>query len=214
MRALAEETTRTADFLSSLSEADWARPTRCAPWSVFELAVHAWRGSMRIREMIAAGPVESEAEKDAVTYCRFDSSAMAPAIAQRASEDAALHDPAVFASTWRDDWKAALDLAGDPSLIYPGVFGLMAMGEYLKTRVLEVTIHTMDLRDALGLAPDPTLHGLTVTCDVLRGLLGTDLRALGVDDVRFALTATGREPLNDSEKELLGPLADLMPVLR
>ena len=50
----------------------------------------------------------------------------------------------------------------------------------------------MDLRHALGLDPDPTPGGLEATCDVFRGLLGADLRPLGMDDVRFALNGNGR----------------------
>jgi len=79
--------------------------------------------------------------------------------------------------------------------------------------VVEVTIHAMDMRDGLNLAPDPTEPGLTVCCEVLRGLLGADVRPLGIDDVRFAETATGRATLDDAEREMLGPLAGLFPVL-
>ncbi|MEX2393289.1 MAG: hypothetical protein WD826_02300, partial [Actinomycetota bacterium] len=68
--------------------------------------------------------------------------------------------------------------------------------------------------DALGRDPDPTRWGLGATCDVLRGLLGADLRPLGVDDLRFALLGTGRATLTDGEREMLGPLADSFPLLQ
>jgi hypothetical protein len=49
---------------------------------------------------------------------------------------------------------------------------------------------------------------------VLRGLLGADLRPLGVDEVRFALAGTGRADLTDAERGVLGPLADSFPLLQ
>jgi hypothetical protein len=80
--------------------------------------------------------------------------------------------------------------------------------------LIEVGIHTMDLRDALGLEPDPSPEGLEGLCDVLRGILGADLRTMGVDDVHFALAGTGRAKLTDAEREMLGPLADSFPLLQ
>ncbi|MGH2830635.1 MAG: maleylpyruvate isomerase N-terminal domain-containing protein [Actinomycetota bacterium] len=216
--ALVAETRRTGDFLATLSSEDWDRPTRCPPMVVLDLAAHAWRGGQRIVEMVAAGPVDSEPEKDGVTYFRYDPAAIGPEVVARAQAVAAEHDAKTFAGDWRQGWAEALDAAavamekGDG--VYDNVFGgLMRMSEYLRTRVLEVAIHTMDLRHAVGLSPDPTEAGLMVTCDVLRGLLGTDLRSLGVDDVRFALVGTGREPLSESEWDLLGPLVEKFPLL-
>jgi uncharacterized protein (TIGR03083 family) len=216
LAALSEETARSGELFDSLGPDDYARPTRCEPLSVLELGAHAWRGSVRILEMTEAGPLEDQPTKDAVTYFVYDADAEAPMIARRAREAAQSHSAETFADAWRSSWSAALDAAqrAKQEGVYVTVFGSLKMSEYLKTRVLEVTIHTMDIRDALGLAPDPTDAGLTVTCDVLRGLLGTDLRPLGIDDVRFALTGTGRAVLDAAEREMLGPLAGLFPLLR
>jgi hypothetical protein len=93
-------------------------------------------------------------------------------------------------------------------------FGTLRLREYVRTRCVEVAIHSMDLRAALGMAPDPTPEGLEAACDVLRGLLGTDLRRLGMDEVRFALAGTGRAELSAAEREMLGPLADSFPLLQ
>jgi hypothetical protein len=107
--------------------------------------------------------------------------------------------------------RAQGELAGGDRL-YRSIFGLIRLSEYVRTRVVEVTIHTMDLRDALGLAPDPSDEGLRVTCDVLRGLLGIDTLALGIDEVHFALAGTGRAALTDHDRDVLGPLADRLPL--
>jgi len=101
-------------------------------------------------------------------------------------------------------------LGDDPVL--PNVFGLIRLSEYLKTRCVEIVIHHMDLDDALARKPHPDPGALEIVGDVLRGLLGTDLRPVGVDDVRFALIGTGRAPLNDDERQLLGPLDAKFPL--
>lgn len=216
LHALSAECARTGALLDSLTSDDWPRPTRCPPLTVFELAAHAYRGALRIAEMIDEGARDDEAEKSAITYFQYDANAEAPMIVKRAQEVAQTLHPGTMAGIWQSGWDAALAKAAphmhvDP--VFDTVFGRMHLSEYLKTRVVEVTIHAMDMRDGLNLAPDPTEPGLTVCCEVLRGLLGADVRPLGIDDVRFAETATGRATLDDAEREMLGPLAGLFPVL-
>ena len=216
--ALRAEIERVGRFLEGLPPADWDRPTRCPPLTVLELAAHAWRGGVRINEMLDAGPVDDEPEKDGATYFRYDATLESPRIVLRAQEVAATLDAETFPRTWSEGWGVALQRVDaalekdDPVL--PGVFGRIRLTEYLRTRCVEVTIHHMDLRDAVGLGPDPTPDGLEATCDVLRSLLGTDLRPHGVDEVHFALAGTGRMELTTAEREMLGPLADSFPLLQ
>lgn len=216
LEALSDECRRAAEFFDGLDGGDWIQPTRCPPLTVFELAVHAYRGSRRIVETIDAGPRPDEAEKSAITYFQYDTDAEGPVIVERAQEASRDFRPETFAGIWQTGWSEALAKA-KPAMaidqVYDTVFGRMHLSEYLKTRVVEVTIHAMDLRHALNLSPDPTQSGLTVCCDVLRGLLGADVRPLGIDDVRFAETATGRATLDDAERDILGPLVALFPVL-
>lgn len=214
--ALGREVARVGDFLRGLVDDDGNRPTRCPPMTVLDIASHVLRGASRIREMIAAGPVGTEPEKDAVTYFQYDVASVAPDVVRRAklaSTDFA--GPGALARAWSPAWRAALDdarsLVGDPVL--PGMFGSMRLSEYLQTRVVEVTVHHMDLRNALADEPAPDPGALEMTADVLRGLLGTDLRPAGVDDVRFVLVGTGREQLSAHERALVGPLAGAFPLL-
>ncbi|MHB8512830.1 MAG: maleylpyruvate isomerase N-terminal domain-containing protein [Actinomycetota bacterium] len=214
LAALTVEVQRTAVLLESLSLEQWQKPTRCEPLSVFEIAVHACRGAARTIEMIEKGPVDSEPEKDGVTYFQYDSSFAASGVVTRAQQDAMKTNPLEFAIEWSKRWGEAFDACraqkGDPVL--HSIFGLMRLSEYLRTRVVEVTIHTMDMRQALGMEPDPSHEGLETCADVLRGLLGIDVRRIGIDDVRFCLIGTGREPLNENERELLGPLSESFPL--
>jgi uncharacterized protein (TIGR03083 family) len=213
--ALAREVGSVGQLLHALKPKQWEAPTRCPPLTVRELAAHMMRGAMRIDEMLDKGPVDAEPEKDAITYFQFDPGDEGPLIVKRAQEAAAGFPPDL-ARAWDLEWTKALQrarthLGDDPVL--PNIFGLIRLSEYLKTRCVEVVVHHMDLDDALGrkLHPDP--GALEVVGDVLRGLLGTDLRPLGVDDVRFALVGTGRAPLNDDERQMLGPLAAKFPLL-
>jgi len=210
--ALAREVGSVGQLLHMLKPKQWEQPTRCPPMNVRELAAHMLRGADRIQEMLDAGPVDAEPERDGITY--FQSVTVSGEIVKRAQEASASFPPDL-AKAWDLDWTKALQRARmyineDPVL--RNVYGLMRLSEYLKTRCVEVLIHHMDLDDAVGRKPHPDKEALEVVGDVLRGLLGTDLRPAGVDDVRFALIGTGRAPLNDDERQLLGPLDAKFPL--
>ena len=212
--ALAREVGSVGQLLHTLKPTQLEQPTRCPPMNVRDLAAHMMRGALRLEEMLAAGSVDEEPQKDAITYFQFDSASEAPVILKRAQEAAASLPPDL-AKAWDLEWTKALQRArmyinDDPVL--PNVFGLIRLTEYLKTRCVEVVIHHMDLDDALGRKLHPDKEALEITGDVLRGLLGTDLRPVGVDDVRFALIGTGRAQLNDDERHVLGPLAAKFPL--
>ena len=214
IEALAREVGDVGQLLHMLKQKQFEQPTRCAPLTVRELASHMLRGGLRIQEMVAAGSIDDEPEKDAITYFQYDSQEEGPMIARRAQEASASF-PKDLAAAWDLEWTKALQrarmhLADDPVL--PSVFGMIRLSEYIKTRIVEVVIHHLDLDDALGKKPHPDAKALEICGDVLRGLLGTDLRPAGIDDVRFALTGTGRAPLNDKEREILGPLAEKFPL--
>ena len=216
VEALAREVGSVGKVLHKLAPQQWATPTRCPPLTVLQLTAHMARGAVRIDEMIFAEPVEDEPERDAVTYFQYDAEAEAPMIVARAQEVAdEIGDGSAMVRFWDERWSRALRGARETDLsrVGPTVFGTMRVGEYLKTRVLEVTVHHLDLDDALGHAPHPDPEALEICGDILRGLLGTDLRGAGMDDLRFALTGTGRAPLNDDERAYLGPLADTFPLL-
>ncbi|TMK18076.1 MAG: maleylpyruvate isomerase family mycothiol-dependent enzyme [Actinobacteria bacterium] len=216
--ALETEVAKTAAFLDELKPEEWELPTRCPPMSFRELTVHVLRGAYRITSFLAAPPGEDEPEMDVVTYYRYDPAEVGPDVVKRAQAESAGRAPdADIGAEWREAWAAAIAAAhaavgDDPVVSSP--FGTIRLGEYLKTRCVEVTIHSMDLLDALGREPDPSPGGLEVTCDVLRGLLGADLRPLRMEESRFALTGTGRAALTGEERAMLGPLADSFPVLQ
>jgi len=218
--ALAREIGSIGATLHKLGPAQWHEPTRCPPMDVLDLVGHLANQAMRLGELLGMEPVDEEPEKDAVTYFRYDPVRVGPGVVQRAQQVAqtiAAEGPRDMVRFWDIGWVRALQdaraaLPADPVLASP--FGLIRLSEYLRTRVLEATVHHMDLDDALGRAPHPDREALEITGDVLRGLLGTDLRPAGMDDQRFALTGTGRAELSDDEKAYLGPLASSFPLLQ
>jgi uncharacterized protein (TIGR03083 family) len=216
--ALETEVAKTAAFLDELRPDEWGAPTRCPPMNFRELTVHALRGAYRITELLAGDPVSDEPEMDVVTYYRYDPADVGPGVIARAKaeSDSRPADTDIGAE-WREAWAAGIAAAraaaeDDPVIRSP--FGTIRLREYLRSRCVEVTIHAMDLLDALGRAPDPSPAGLEAACDVLRGLLGADLRPLGMDEVRFALAGTGRAELTAAERDMLGPLSDSFPLLQ
>ena len=84
----------------------------------------------------------------------------------------------------------------------------------MKTRILEMGVHGMDLADALGRRPWLTPAAASVVLSMLVGLWGADpAPALGWSDLTFIETATGRRPLTEAERAVLGDGAGAFPLL-
>ena len=91
----------------------------------------------------------------------------------------------------------------------------LTLDEYVKTRVLEVTVHRMDMENALGLKGWGTDDAISIVDEVLVGLLGEEPPTeLEWDAVDFIDTGTGRRDLTEAEQEILGDLADRFPLIQ
>jgi uncharacterized protein (TIGR03083 family) len=217
LEALAAEGEALTSFLRTLGPDDWSKPTRCPPMDVRQIMVHITEQMNGLAEVSAQPFIDSEPQKDRLTWWDYD-----------IEEDQAdtLRFVQQAASGYPDgpltkEWEVALGRAvevleprlatGDPC-VRPGS-AVLRLTDYIATRVLEVTIHAMDILDAFGRPPAPTTEGLAVTHDILEGLLGADPRKLGFGDADFAIAATGRRPVTAGERERLGPLADEFPLL-
>src|SRR5215204_114438 len=86
---LAEECDAAARAALDLTDADFARPTRCDAWDVRALLGHLWRDVDRILVYTAA-PAPDHADSDVVAYYRsgYDPVVGAPDVAKRAIEAA------------------------------------------------------------------------------------------------------------------------------
>jgi uncharacterized protein (TIGR03083 family) len=212
----AGESRRVADVVLALDERAFALPTRCPPWNVKMLLGHLYRDVDRILEYrdLPAGPPDT----DGVSYwTRFDPVDDAPDISARARQIAAGHASGralaeAFDGRWREAVAAAR--AMEPDRPIATFAPTLRLDEYLRTRVLELGVHGLDLADALGTEPWITSEGTEVVLAILRGILGDDLPGeLGWDDLAFIEAGTGRRPITDAERAVLGAPAERFPLL-
>ncbi|MFG2058999.1 maleylpyruvate isomerase N-terminal domain-containing protein [Micromonospora sp. NPDC048930] len=203
--AFRDECARLEEVLRGLTEADLDRPTPCPPWALRDLLAHVSTGAGRLVGMLAA-PAPERAEVDAAGY--FGAAKFAPEVdrdridsaRRQAREPAGV--PAVvegFARAWR---AADAAVAAQPSgrLVRTRHGDAMTLTEFLRTRVVEVGVHGLDLADALDRRPWLTPTAARVVADLL-----ADRRpaGLGWDDLTLVRKATGRSPLTDRERALV-----------
>jgi uncharacterized protein (TIGR03083 family) len=217
IEALREECEQVSATVLALPEDDFTRPTRCTAWNVKELLAHMYRDVDRLNfALTEAAP--SEPDSDSVSYWRsYDPLADAPDIADRAKELANTHATGAFlAEAWDEMWRRTLDSAAsaDRARVVVTWGPALSIDEFLKTRVLEITVHRMDLEDALGRKGWGTDQAISIVDDILVGLLGQEPpEELDWDVIDFIETGCGRRELTEGERELLGPLAKLFPLM-
>ncbi len=209
--ALREECEAVSEIVKVLDESDFARPTRCPEWNLKELFAHVVRDVDRINAALD-NPAPERVTHDAVSYFgSYDGTpggAAAAGVAERSKELAArFPDGPSLRDAWNDLWPRTLERAVAADRNRPVVtFGpVLTLDEYLRTRVLEVTVHRMDLQDALGERGWGTDSAVSIIDDILVGLLGTEPpRTLDWDVVDFIEAGTGRRPLSEAERKKLG----------
>jgi hypothetical protein len=87
---------------------------------------------------------------------------------------------------------------------------VLSVADMLSTLTVEAAVHHLDLVLHLE-RPGPSPAPLAEVRRVLDGLLGEPLPA-GWDDATAARRGTGREALAESDRTVLGPLADRFPL--
>ncbi|GGS06084.1 hypothetical protein GCM10010169_58580 [Micromonospora fulviviridis] len=206
--AFRDECARLEEVLRGLDAADLDRPTPCPPWAVRDLLAHVRTGAGRLAGMLAA-PAPERAEVDAAGY--FGATKFAPDVdrdridgARREARDL----PGVpevaegFARAWRAA-DAAVTAQPPGRLVRTRHGDAMALTEFLRTRVVEVAVHGLDLADALDRRPWLTPTAATVVADLLAGD-GRDVPdELGWDALMLVRKATGRVSLTDAERAVL-----------
>jgi uncharacterized protein (TIGR03083 family) len=214
------ECERVSAAVAVLDEDDFARPTRCPPWRVKELLGHMYRDVDRLGTALAA-PADLLVEEDAVSYWRtYDPIADGPDIADRAKEIADGYATGAqlaraFDEMWAERVTAAANaMEADPSRSVQTFGPVLRLDEFLKTRVLELAVHRLDLLDALGREPHLEPAATEVVVGILDGLLGTERpAALGWTDVEYVEAGTGRRRIWPKERETLGDVAERFPLL-
>jgi len=217
LEALAEECGEVSKIALDLSEDDFARPTRCTAWNIKELLGHIYRDVNRINTALSTPP-PPEATHDSVTYWKsYDPITDGRDIADRAKELAGQYGTGgELAGAFDEMWRRAIDraVASDRSRLVVTWGPVLTLEEFLKTRVFETTVHRMDLEDALGRKGWGTDRAVAIVDETLEGLLGQEPPSdLEWDVVDFVETGAGRRPLTDTERRILGRLADRFPLM-
>ncbi len=215
--ALREECDLISQLVLGLSEEDFAKPTRLPAWTVKELVAHMYRVINRIN-MALDQPPPAAADSDSVSYWRmYDPATDSQETADAAKDIASQYESGgQLASAWDEMWRRAVGRAADvdPGRIMATWGPALPLDELIRTRVLEMTVHRADLMDALGLPPQPSDAALEITEEVLLGLLDADPRSVpNWNGVELIEKGTGRRPLSDEDRKVLGDLADRFPLL-
>lgn len=217
LETLDEETRRSIDVVRELPDEAFAVPTRCPPWDVRVLVGHMVRDLDRVLTYLA-DPAPEAADTDLVAYWRsYDPQAEGPRITASSIETADRYGtPAELVEGFDSTLRRCLEEAGreDPARVLGTRLTSIRLDEFLKTRILEIGVHGLDLAAALNRRPWLTPAAASVVLSILIGLFGGDpAPALGWSDLTFIETATGRRPLTEAERSVLGDGADAFPLL-
>ncbi|WP_433528862.1 maleylpyruvate isomerase N-terminal domain-containing protein [Micromonospora sp. CA-263727] len=204
--AFADECARLGAVLPTLDDADLARPTDCPPWNVAQLLAHVHTGVGRLADMLAdeapAQPHVNAAEYFGVAKFtpQVDADRIASAQASGAP-DSASRVAVEFDRAWRAT-LAAVDADSPGRVVRTRHGDAMAVTEFLRTRVLEVGVHGLDLAAALDRPAWLTPAAGRVIADLLTG--GREVPVeLGWDRLTLIAKATGRSPRSAAEQALL-----------
>lgn len=211
MAAFGAEACRLSEVLADVDEADFARSSPCPPWAVLELLCHMRIGVGRVAGMLAEPEPPQGPLVPAPGYYRPDrrfSAAVnsdrieaAQRMASGLAGSAAVRD---FGRAWR---HAVVLIQGAPQerIVVTRHGDRMLLTEFLRTRVLELAVHGLDLAAGLRRPPWTT----DTAAAVVQGLLLSDeaadalRRESGWDQVTLIAKATGRLPVNPAGKALM-----------
>lgn len=164
--AFGAESGRLPEVVAGLDDAAFARPTRCDPWTVAELVYHMGTGMRRLPAMLAAPEPSGAALVSAAAYYRpdqrFSRATNAGRIESARQGAAGLAGAAARARDVSEARQLALVALRDapPGRVVRTRHGdLMLLAEFLRTRVLELTVHGLDLAAALDREPWMTAPG-------------------------------------------------------
>ena len=214
--ALAAAYDRITAAVDGLADADLLRPTRCRGWFVVDLLFHLVCDAQRALVALAS-PADGPADVDAVSYWRSPDDPDEGRHALWVRRCAAAFDrPRGVVRLWTDTAPAAVRvaLAADPSGYVATQGHVLAVPEFLATLVTEAVVHHLDLMLDLPGAPEPDPGGVAIAVTTLDGLLSDEaVRPGDWSDVDYVLKATGRLPLADHDRLVLGEAAGWIPLL-
>ena len=181
------------DVAARVRPDQWDAPA-LGEWSVRDLVGHASRSITRVEEFgsrrASAVDVPSAPAHFRQSLGRPNANAQ---VAERGREAGRTlgGDPL---AVMREDWARAeqvLDATPEDEVIAYDNGGIL-FADYLETRVFELSIHALDLANAIGVEAEPPRKALAVALRTL-----ADLALESGQGAQLALAATGRGPLPD-----------------
>ena len=213
--AFGAESGRLGEVLAGLDDAAFARASGCPPWTVADLAYHVRMTIGRLPGMLDGPEPTGLGLVSAAGYYRADQRFSVGTnddrirSAQRGA--AALPDAGARARDFAAARSHACTLVGTtpPGRVVRTRHGdRMLLSEFLRTRVLELAVHGLDLAAALDREPWMTPLAAEVTGELLlSAVAGARLRAdAGWDQVTLIAKLTGRCPATSAESTLIEAL--------
>jgi uncharacterized protein (TIGR03083 family) len=221
LEAFACEAQSLAAGLARVPDAAFSRVSPCPPWTAGELVRHVATGAGRVCGMLAELEPPAAGLVSAAGYYQADRRFSAATNADRiaaAQRDAAGRAPAQLRADFDRAWRAA---AADAGAAAPGRRvrtrhgDTMLLTDFMRTRVLELAVHGLDLAAGSGQPPWLTGRAAGVVEELILpgdgGGGGDDgeggggaaglRRQLGWDRVTLIAKATGRSPLTGAERD-------------
>ena len=192
LAALADQHAELGELLAGISEAGWARDTRCEGWAVADVVLH-----LAQTDQLALSSAEGDF---AGAVARLTGGLPATSVDDGAATMVE-RERGQTGPPLRDRWitgaaalRAALG-AGDPHRRVEWVAGQLSLRTLATTRLAECWIHTGDIADALGVRLAPT--------DRLRHIARLAWRTLP-----YAFARSGRELAGPVAFDLVGPAGE------
>lgn len=208
------------ELMADRADSDYLLPTRYAGWGVSDVHYHLLLDARRALVALAT-PTDDGPDVDYISYWRNHTRSTREApVATRYERfvrvaAAAYADPRAITAEWRETAEAALRAASavpaDTRLATRGK--VLSLADLLATLGVEATVRHLDL--AVGLTPSatPGSRALALARRTLDGLLGAGVARPQWDDMAYILKGTGRAPLTDGERTILGPTLARFPLL-
>jgi len=215
LAAFDAESRRLAEVAGRLDDASFARASPCVPWTAGELLCHVQMTMERLGGMLAEPEPGRSGLVTARGYYRADERFSAAvnderiASAQRGAADVTGARELARGFRGARDRAWSLITAAAPERVVRTRHGdRMLLAEFLRTRVLELAVHGLDLAVAVDREPWLTEAAALVTTELLLGPPdAARLReAAGWDQVTLIAKLTGRDPLTSAEADLAGSL--------
>jgi uncharacterized protein (TIGR03083 family) len=180
------------DTARRVEPGDWARPG-LGVWSVRELVGHASRALVTVPTYLARPPERVDLPTPVDYYLRTSALASAPEVAERGRQAAEALGDEPAATLARFMGQAVMAVGDAPGGALVGTpWGGMRLPDYLRTRIFELTVHTLDLAAALGLEARPPEPAAQVSM-----ALAAELAVRTGQAGPLLLAVTGRGPLPD-----------------